>query len=99
MINNVNLNNAAVAAASGSALATAKTNGADDVKVNAQVNTGASAVVDLQSNVEKTENKSSVKVDASNAKSMVADIAALLGRSNGNFQANLNGFDAARLLG
>ena len=29
---------------------------------------------------------------------MVADIAALLGGSDGGVQANINGFDAARLL-
>lgn len=97
MINNVSLNNAAVASTTTTS-SVVKAETSAEVKAKSQVNTGASAVVDLQSNVDKSENTSSVKVDASNAKSMVADITALLGRSNGNFQANLNGFDAARFL-
>ncbi len=66
---------------------------------NAFVNTGASTVVDLQTKVTDSDAKSSFKVDSSNAKSMVADIAAMLGgASSTKVQANLNGFDAARLL-
>ena len=49
-------------------------------------------------NVADVNAKSSIKVDATNAKAFVADIAAMLGQSNGSVQANLNGFDAARLL-
>ncbi|MDY4992905.1 MAG: hypothetical protein SO069_05750 [Succinivibrio sp.] len=75
-----------------------KTNVATATEVNKQVNTGASAVVELQTNVADVNAKSSIKVDATNAKAFVADIAAMLGQSNGSVQANLNCFDAARLL-
>lgn len=68
------------------------------VKGNAQVNTGASSVVNLQTRAYSADSASAVKIDASNAKSMVADIAAMLGKSGNSVQANLNGFDAARLL-
>lgn len=70
----------------------------DAKTVNAQVNTGASTVVNLQTNVDATAQKSDITVDASNAKSVVVDIAALLSKSTGSVQANMNGFDAARLL-
>ncbi len=70
----------------------------DSVKGNPQVNTGASSVVNLQTGAHGADSASAVKIDASNAKSMVADIAAMLGKSGNSVQANLNGFDAARLL-
>lgn len=70
----------------------------DTVKGNAQVNTGASSVVNLQTGAHSGESVSSVKVDATNAKSMVADITAMFAKSGNAVQANLNGFDAARLL-
>lgn len=66
---------------------------------NSFVNTGDSTVVDLQTKVSVSDEKSSFKVDASNAKSVVADIAAMLGgASSSKVQSNLTGFDAARLL-
>ncbi len=68
------------------------------VKGNAQVNTGASSVVNLQTGAHSGDSVSSVKVDASNAKNMVADITAMFAKSGNAVQANLNGFDAARLL-
>ena len=58
----------------------------------------ASTVVDLQTNTESKANDSKFVIDSSNAAAMVADIAALLGGSDGGVQANINGFDAARLL-
>lgn len=70
----------------------------DTVKGNAQVNTGASSVVNLQTGAHSGESVSAVKVDATNAKSMVADITAMFAKSGNAVQANLNGFDAARLL-
>lgn len=68
------------------------------VKGNAQVNTGASSVVNLQTGAYSADSASAVKIDASNAKSMVADITAMFAKSGNAVQANLNGFDAARLL-
>lgn len=68
------------------------------VKGNAQVNTGASSVVNLQTGAHSGDSVSSVKVDASNAKNMVADITAMFAKSGNAVQANLNGFDATRLL-
>ena len=68
------------------------------VKGNALVNTGASSVVNLQTGAYSADSVSSVKVDASNAKNMVADITAMFAKSGNAVQANLNGFDAARLL-
>lgn len=70
----------------------------DSVRGNPMVNTGASSVVNLQTGAHSADTSGAVKVDASNAKSMVADIAAMLGRSGNAVQANLNGFDAACLL-
>ena len=70
----------------------------DTVKGNAQVNTGASSVVNLQTGAHSGDSVSYVKVDASNAKNMVADITAMFAKSGNAVQANLNGFDAARLL-
>lgn len=70
----------------------------ESAKGNSMVNTGASSVVNLQTGAHSTDSVSAVKVDASNARSMVADIASLLGKSGTSVQANLNGFDAARLL-
>lgn len=70
----------------------------DTVKGNVQVNTGASSVVNLQTGAHSGEAVSAVKVDAANAKSMVADITAMFAKSGNAVQANLNGFDAARLL-
>ncbi len=58
----------------------------------------ASSVVNLQTQVAARSESAPVKVDASNAQSMANDIAALLGQLGGGSQANLNGFDAARLL-
>ncbi|MGN1281295.1 MAG: hypothetical protein ACI4UM_05270 [Succinivibrio sp.] len=67
--------------------------------VDRQVNAGASAVVDLQTKNMVKDESGSFKVDASNAKSVVADITAMLGLSGASsVQANLNGFDAASLL-
>jgi len=58
----------------------------------------SASVVNLQSGIQNAEEKSSIKVDAGNAKSMVADIASMLTRSNGGVQANISAFDAAALL-
>ncbi|MBO6257884.1 MAG: hypothetical protein J6M93_00875 [Succinivibrio sp.] len=58
-----------------------------------------SAVVELQGKSEKTAAvSSSVAVNKNNAAAMAADIAALLGGSGMATQANVSGFDAARLL-
>ncbi len=62
------------------------------------VNEGASTVVDLKSEVQSSGKNSAIKVNSSNAAGMAADIAALLAGSSGKVQANMNGFDAARLL-
>ncbi len=58
----------------------------------------ASTIVNLQSGAQSVESKSSIKVDASNAKSMVADLAAMLSKSSGAVQSNVSAFDAAALL-
>ena len=55
-------------------------------------------IVNLQTGAHSGDSVSSVKVDASNAKNMVADITAMFAKSGNAVQANLNGFDAARLL-
>lgn len=70
---------------------------------NSRTNVGVqtkSAVVELQGKTDKTQIRSStVSVDKSNAQSMAADIAGLLGGAGGMAtQANMSGFDAARLL-
>ena len=52
MINNVSLNNAAVASTTTTS-SVVKAETSAEVKAKSQVNTGASAVVDLQSNVDK----------------------------------------------
>lgn len=70
----------------------------DSVRGNPMVNTGASSVVNLQTGAHSADSVSSVKVDASNAKNMVADITAMFAKSGNAVQANLNGFDAVRLL-
>lgn len=71
----------------------------NETSQNSQVNTGASAVVDLQTKNLAKEESGSFKVDSANAKNVVADITAMLGLSGASsVQANLNGFDAASLL-
>ena len=62
------------------------------------VNTGDSTVVELQTQVADSGNVSEMKLDKESARNLVADITALLGKSDGSVQSNLNGFDAARLL-
>ena len=68
------------------------------VKGNAQVNTGASSVVNLQTGAHSGDSVSYVKVDRSEERRVVADITAMFAKSGNAVQANLNGFDAARLL-
>lgn len=57
-----------------------------------------SSIVELQTKVSDVNTKSEAKVTAENAKSFVSDITSMLLKTDGAFQANLNGFDAARLL-
>lgn len=57
-----------------------------------------SSIVELQTKVEDVNSKAESKVTAENAKSFVADITSMLLKTDGAFHANLNGFDAARLL-
>ncbi|MGN0901829.1 MAG: hypothetical protein ACI4M9_00965 [Succinivibrio sp.] len=64
---------------------------------NHDVNTGAS-VVSLQGKNVDASDSSSVKITAENAHSMVADITAMLLKTDGSFQEGISGFDAARLL-
>ena len=98
MINiNTNVANANTAVSANSSVTNNGSAVDTSVKGNASVNTGAS-VVNLQTGAYSSDAAGSVKVDATNAKSMVADIAAMLGKSGNSVQANLNGFDAARLL-
>lgn len=59
---------------------------------------GSSTVVNLQSNLNRTSEKNKIIVDSSNAKNIAADIASLLGKSNGKVQSNISPFDAAALL-
>ncbi len=68
------------------------------VSSDSQKAAGASTVVQLQTGKPEAGAHGAVKADASNASSMVADIASMLGGSGAKVQANLNGFDAARLL-
>ena len=56
------------------------------------------AVVKLQGSLTKTRAASALKVDGGNAAAVAADIASLIGSLGMGVQANMNGFDAARLL-
>lgn len=65
---------------------------------DAVVKNESSTVVNLQSNLNRSSDNNKIVVDASNAKNIAADIASLLGKSNGKVQSNISPFDAAALL-
>ena len=58
----------------------------------------ASTVVNLQSNLNRTNDKNNIVVNSVNAKNIAADIASLLSKSDGKVQSNISPFDAASLL-
>ena len=58
----------------------------------------SSAVVNLQSNLNRLGERNNIVVNSANAKNIAADIASLLSKSDGKVQANISPFDAASLL-
>jgi hypothetical protein len=64
--------------------------------VNTQA--GAASVVELQGSRIEASERSAAKVNSASAASLAGDIAAALTSQGGGVQANINGFDAARLL-
>lgn len=79
-------------------LVSAKSNATGSVMDNRANLNQKSSIVELQTKVGDVNSKAESKVTAENAKSFVSDITSMLLKTDGAFQANLNGFDAARLL-
>ena len=84
--------------AADNAHAVSNTRKAAAAKDEPQVQSGAASVVELKGSRIEASARSASKVSGPSAASLAGDIASALSRQGGSVQANISGFDAARLL-
>ena len=84
--------------AADNAYAVSSTRKAAAAKEEARVQPGAASVVELQGSRIEASPRSASKVSGASAASLAGDIASALSKQGGGVQANISGFDAARLL-
>ena len=92
----INVNSVGSTAATVAVGNAAQSSALDAVETKDRVN--HSTVVDIQGRNLDVSSTAGIKVSKDSAASMAKDIASLLGSRGMGVQANLNGFDAARLL-